>query len=203
MSKKPDRTVVRNAAYSLKSVDIRERHNERKNETYYNADIDTARSHLNVHFCRYQFPDGTPVTYEQRFNQLIAAGTIVKRGLKDDANVIDELVYDVNTAYFEENGGYEFVKKFYEEAYRLAVKEVGSEDYILSAVMHADEKNVGLSEQLGHDVYHYHLHVVYVPVVPKEVLWSKRCKDPALVGTVKEVIPQISHSKKWPKEKTI
>jgi chromosome segregation ATPase len=33
------------------------------------------------------------------------------------------------------------------------------------------------------------------------VLWTKRCKDPALVGTVKEVIPQISHSKKWPRAK--
>lgn len=28
-------------------------------------------------------------------------------------------------------------------------------------------------------------------------LWSKRCKDPELRGTVKEVIQQISHSKKW------
>jgi myosin heavy subunit len=69
-------------------------------------------------------------------------------------------------------------------------------------VLHADERNSALSEKLGYDVYHYHLHVVYVPVVEKEVLWSKRCKDPALVGTVKEVIPQISHSKKWPKIKT-
>ena len=54
-----------------------------------------------------------------------------------------------------------------------------------------------MSEQLGEDVYHYHLHVVYVPVVKKEILWSKRCKDPALRGTVKEVITQVSRSKKW------
>jgi len=125
----------------------------------------------------------------------------VKRGLKADAKVFDELVFDVNTAYFEENGGYDFAKKFYEEAYRLAVDKIGGEGYILSAVMHADEKNTALSGQLGRDVYHYHLHVVYVPVVQKEVLWSKRCKDPALIGTVKEVIPQISHSKKWPRFK--
>jgi predicted nuclease with TOPRIM domain len=46
-------------------------------------------------------------------------------------------------------------------------------------------------------VYHYHLHVVYIPVVQKDILWSKRCKDPALRGTVKERIIQISHSKKW------
>ncbi len=31
----------------------------------------------------------------------------------------------------------------------------------------------------------------------KEVRWTKKCKDKALVGTVKEVIHQISHSKKW------
>ena len=39
--------------------------------------------------------------------------------------------------------------------------------------------------------------MVYVPVVEKQILWSKRCKDPALVGTVKETIMQVSHSKKW------
>ena len=31
----------------------------------------------------------------------------------------------------------------------------------------------------------------------KEILWSKRCKDPELRGTVKAVVNQISHSKKW------
>lgn len=63
--------------------------------------------------------------------------------------------------------------------------------------MHADERNQGMSKALGYDVWHYHLHVVYVPVVEKQILWSKRCKDPALVGTVKETVMQISHSKKW------
>ena len=43
----------------------------------------------------------------------------------------------------------------------------------------------------------YHLHVVYVPVVEKQILWSKRCKDKALVGTVKETVMQVSRSKKW------
>ncbi|MEG1669152.1 hypothetical protein, partial [Chryseobacterium sp.] len=75
------------------------------------------------------------------------------------------------------------------------------EQYILSAVMHADERNKSLSEELGKDVFHYHLHVVYIPVVEKKVLWSKRCKDKALIGTAKEVITQVSHSKKWSSEK--
>ncbi len=31
----------------------------------------------------------------------------------------------------------------------------------------------------------------------KQILWSKRCKDEALRGTVKETITQVSRSKKW------
>ncbi len=86
---------------------------------------------------------------------------------------------------------------FYEDAYKAAIEIVGGEQYILSAVMHADERNRAMSEALGQDVFHYHLHVVYVPVVEKQILWSKRCKDKSLVGTVKETIMQVSSSKKW------
>ena len=63
--------------------------------------------------------------------------------------------------------------------------------------MHADERNRAMSDALGQDVYHYHLHVVYLPVVEKQILWSKRCKDETLRGTVKEIIQQVSMSKKW------
>ena len=63
--------------------------------------------------------------------------------------------------------------------------------------MHADEINRAMTEALSREVYHYHLHVVYVPVVEKQILWSKRCKDKALVGTVKETVMQVSRSKKW------
>ena len=67
----------------------------------------------------------------------------------------------------------------------------------MSAVMHADERNRAMSEKLGEDVYHYHLHVVYIPVVEKKIRWTKRCKDKSLVGKVKETIMQVSMSKKW------
>ncbi len=113
------------------------------------------------------------------------------------------MVFDVNTSYFDEHGGYDYSKDFFAEAYRMAVQEVGGEQYILSAVMHADERNKSLSEEFGRDIFHYHLHVVYIPVVEKEIRWSKRCKDKALIGTVKEVIHQVSHSKKWASVKAI
>ncbi len=130
-------------------------------------------------------------------------GTISTKGLKDDAVHFNELLFDVNTTYFEERGGYEYATEFFAKAYDYAVQKVGGEQYILSAVMHADERNSAVSEQFGKDVYHYHLHVIYVPVVQKEVKWSKRCKDKSLVGTVKEVITQVSHSKKWASHKEI
>lgn len=122
---------------------------------------------------------------------------ISTRGLKADAEKFGELIFDVNSAYFYNHGGYEFAKQFYADAYKAAIDIVGGEQYILSAVMHADERNRAMSEALGKDVYHYHLHVVYIPVVEKQILWSKRCKDKSLVGTVKETIMQVSMSKKW------
>ena len=44
------------------------------------------------------------------------------------------------------------------------------------------DSNRAMSEALGEDVYHYHLHVVYIPVVEKQILGSKRCKDESLRG---------------------
>ena len=189
-----DRTFARNR--NLKEADIgrAQRHNERENEAYSNVDIITERSDYNVHFKE------PSADYAEMFAQMLEEGTISTRGLKKDAYHYGELVFDVNSAYFHNHGGYEFAKKFYEDAYRAAIDIVGGEQYILSAVMHADERNRAMSEALGQEVYHYHMHVVYVPVVEKEILWSKRCKEEALRGTIKEVIQQVSQSKKWASE---
>ena len=182
---------VRNANLTDKQIGNAQRHNEREKESYTNPDIVPERTAMNVH---YKQPTDS---YAGMFAAMEQEGVISTRGLKDDAKKYGELIFDVNTAYFDNNGGYEFARQFYADAYRAAVKIVGGEQYILSAVMHADERNRAMSEALGRDVYHYHLHVVYIPVVEKKVLWTKRCKDPALVGTVKETIIQVSSSKKW------
>lgn len=79
---------------------------------------------------------------------MVESGGISLRGLKADAKVFDEFVFDVNSSYFDTHGGYEYAKAFFTEAYRLAVNEAGGEQYVLSAVMHADERNKALSEQL-------------------------------------------------------
>ena len=182
-------TVVRNNPQSRSEVGAVERHNERKNETYSNVDVVVEQSHNNIFFKRCED------TYLQTFDKMVADKIISTRGLKDDAHIMGEMIFDVNTRYFEENGGYEFAKKFYEDAYKFAVNLVGDERYIISSVMHADERNKALSDELKKDVFHYHLHIVYVPVVEKEIYFSKRSKDKA--GQLKEVINQVSHSKKW------
>ena len=185
------RTSARNAKLADADVSKTQGHNEREKESYSNQDIVPERTPMNVHF-------KTPTAgYTEMFEQMVADGTISTRGLKADADKFGELVFDVNSAYFYNHGGYDFAKQFYEDAYKAAVKIVGGEQYILSAVMHADERNRAMSDALGQDVYHYHLHVVYVPVVEKEIKWTRRCKDPSLVGTVKERIMQVSMSKKW------
>ena len=165
-----DRTVARNQDLPTPDdVAKIQEHNEREKDSYSNQDIVPERTPLNVHF-------KTPTDdYVKMFEQMEQDGVISTRGLKPDAIKYGELA----------------------DAYKAAVEIVGGEQYILSAVMHADEHNRAMSEALGEDVYHYHLHVVYIPVVEKQILWSKRCKDEALRGTVKETITQVSRSKKW------
>jgi hypothetical protein len=185
------RTNARNMRLTAARIGNAQQHNEREKGSYVNQDIVPERTRLNIHFKK------PTAGYAEMFEQMKEDGIISTRGLKEDAFLYGELVFDVNTAYFHNHGGYDFAKQFYTDAYKSAIEIVGGEQYILSAVMHADERNRAMSDALGQDVYHYHLHVVYLPVVEKQILWSKRCKDESLRGTVKEIIQQVSMSKKW------
>ncbi len=162
---KTDRCFVRNEGYARGKISSLEKHNERENEHYGNGDVRLDRSDMNVH---YKSCEGS---YLAAFDKLVADGTVSTWNLKHDSKIIDEFIFDVNTEFFERNGGYDFAKKFYGDCYRFAASEAGGEEYVISAVMHADERNKEVSERLGRDVYHYHLHVMYVPVVDKEIRW--------------------------------
>ena len=190
-TQKPDMSCARVQQYQSSNIGPAERHNERKNASYDNINVVPERIPLNVH---YKNPGNE--SYMEILRRMEADDLVSTRGLRQDATLFDEIVIDVNTMYFERNGGYEYAKAFYEEAFHFVEEKFGSE-YVISAVMHADEINKAASDDLGKDVYHYHLHVIVLPVVEKEIRWSKRCKDPELRGTVKEVVHQISHSKKW------
>ena len=159
-----------------------------------NVDLEQTKNNVYYKTCN--------TTYNERLKELINENKVSLRGLKDNAKVFDELILDINSDYFEKHGGYDFAKKFYEEAYHFAEKEYGT-DNIISAVMHADEQNIALTEKYGKPIYHYHLHVIALPVVKKEIKYSKRTKDKSLVGKVKETIMQVSHSKKWKSQKAL
>ena len=177
-TQKPDMSCARVVQYKASGLDKIYRHNERRNESYGNENVITEMSRYNIHF-----KDPGDETYTEIFRRLEAEGVISTRGLREDATLLDEIIIDVNTQYFEDHGGYEYAKRFYEEAYHFIEKKFGTE-HVVSAVMHADELNTEVSERLGKDVYHYHLHAMVIPVVEKEIRWSK-------------VIHQVSHSKKW------
>jgi len=151
------KSVVCNQGYARAAVSHVERHNERKNENYSNLEVVLAQTPNNVHF------KACVGTYLSTFDKMLKDGEISTRGLKlndtgakPESSIVAEMIFDVNTEYFETGheshgyaNGYDFATAFYAEAYKMAVAKVGDEKYILSAVMHADERNKGLSEQLG------------------------------------------------------
>ena len=112
-----DRTVARNQDLETPDdVAKVQEHNEREKDSYNNQDIVPERTALNVH---YKAPTDD---YVKMFEQMEQDGVISTRGLKPDAVKYGELVFDVNSAYFYNHGGYEFAKQFYADAYRAAVE---------------------------------------------------------------------------------
>jgi hypothetical protein len=193
------------------------RHNERVDEVHKNPNIIQSQSHLNFHFKQCLDDNGNAISYAQAYKNMIDKGTIVERGLRDDATRLTNLIFDVNSDYFHQNGGHEFAKKYFTDAYNLACEMAGGERYIVSAVIHADEINLEATERIGtayykknkdgtkeidipktikkgEPVWHYHMHVTTVPVVEKKIKFRKGHER---AGEVKEVIAQVSHSKKW------
>ena len=193
---KANYSVTRVETYTKTSITKAERQNERKNKSYSNMNVDLTQTHNNIHYKKCE------TTYNEKLKEMLNSGQVSLRGLRANAKLFDELIFDINSDYFEKHGGYEFAKEFYEKAFHFAEQEMGT-DNIISAVMHADELNTALTEEYGKPIYHYHLHVVALPVVRKEVKWTKKCKDKSLVGTTKEVINQVSHSNKWKSEQVL
>ena len=170
MDKKTNYSVARVETYTKTSITKAERHNERKNKSYSNMNVDLEQTPNNVHYKRCE------TTYNEKLKEMLDSGQVSLRGLRANAKLFDELIFDINSDYFEKHGGYEFAKEFYERAFHFAEQEMGT-DNIISAVMHADELNTALTAEYGKPIYHYHLHVVALPVVKKEVKWTKKCKD--------------------------
>ena len=111
------RTNARNMRLTAARIGNAQQHNEREKGAYVNQDIVPERTRLNVHF---KEPTGS---YAEMFQKLKEDGVISTRGLKEDAFLYGELVFDVNTAYFHNHGGYDFTKQFYTDAYKSAIEK--------------------------------------------------------------------------------
>ena len=105
--------VARIKQYTSAKIGACERHNERKNESYGNVNVDPERIPMNVHF-----KDPGQESYMDILRRMEQSSSVSTRGLRQDAKLFDELVFDVNTLYFEEHGGYDFAVRFYEEAWK-------------------------------------------------------------------------------------
>jgi len=62
--------------------------------------FDLTQTLNNVHYKRCKS------TYNERLKEMINDGQILLRGLKDNTKVFDEIIFDINSDYFEQNGGY-------------------------------------------------------------------------------------------------
>ena len=99
------RTSARNARMKDADIGNAQAHNEREKSSYVNQDIVPERTQYSVHF-------KTPTAgYKEMFEQMRSDDAISTRGLKADAEKFGELIFDVNSAYFFNHGGYEFAKQ--------------------------------------------------------------------------------------------
>lgn len=111
---KANYSVARVETYTKTSITKAERHNERKNKSYSNMNVDLTQRPNNIHYKRCE------TTYNEKLKELIDNAQVSLRGLKDNAKIFDELIFDINSDYFEKHGGYEFAKEFYEKAFHFA-----------------------------------------------------------------------------------
>lgn len=189
--------VARVGQYTRSAARAIQNHNDRKRQSYKNPDIIPERSEMNQHLVGQDKKSYTAI-----FDKMVDDKQISTSGLKADAVIFNEILHDVNSEYWlsYEQHGYsspeEFATAYFKTCLEFDQKKFGT-DKVISAVIHYDEINRPLTEKYGFPVYHYHMHVIAIPTVIKEKKWTKRCKDPKLIGTVKERIIQVSDSKFW------
>ena len=99
MSKKTNYSVARVETYTKTSITKAERHNERKNKSYSNMNVDLEQTQNNIHYKRCE------TTYNEKLKELLDKGQVSLRGLKENAKLFDELIFDINSDYFEKHGG--------------------------------------------------------------------------------------------------
>lgn len=79
--------------------------------------VDLEQTLNNVHYKRGE------TTYNEKLKELLDNGQVSLRGLRANAKLFDELIFDINSDYFEKHGGYEFAKEYYEKLSKMTKEE--------------------------------------------------------------------------------
>lgn len=95
-------SVIRVEKISAEGAQKTERHNERKNESYANLNVDTERIARNVHF-----KDTGGLTYNEYFQRLIDDGKISTRGQKAGSTIFKERLAHIQERIEAEQVRYE------------------------------------------------------------------------------------------------
>ena len=131
------------------AVPLVERHNERRNHNYTNKDIDHSRTHEN-----YAIKAPQADSYEKEFYRIKEAynlkGNLRLTGEKQ-STILCEFIITSDKEFFDRIGD-ERTKQFFLDTYRFAANKVGGDEFIVSAVVHMDEKTP-------------HMHLTFIPTV--------------------------------------
>lgn len=137
-----------------------ERHNERRNKNYSNKDIDPSRTHENYHL-----KEPTAESYEKEFYRIRGEynlkGNLRLTG-KKQSTILCEFVITSDKTFFDRLGK-ERTKQFFRDAYRFVMHKVGGEQFVVSAVVHMDEKTP-------------HMHVAFIPTIVGKDKKGNRCR---------------------------
>ena len=139
--------IIRNANYKRDNLAGLYKHNERKNTNYSNKDINKNNSINNYSIKKCN------TTYSKAIKQLIKENDLKCR-ITSYTNLVCEFIITSDKEFFNSIGEDE-TKRYFQTAYNFVANYKGlGEKYIISAKVHMDESTP-------------HLHLVFVPVVPK------------------------------------
>lgn len=137
--------IIRNEKYTRSSLMGIYRHNERKNTSYTNKNINHQNTYKNYAIKK------CDTNYLKKFDQIRQENNL-KGWIKKNSNVVCEYIITSDSEYFNSIGEEE-TQRFFETAYNFvkSYKNLG-EEYILSANVHLDEATP-------------HMHLTFMPVV--------------------------------------
>lgn len=137
--------IIRNEKYTRSNLMGIYRHNERKNTSYTNKNINHQNTYKNYAIKKCN------TNYLKKFDQIRQENDL-KGWIKKNSNVVCEYIITSDSEYFNSIGKEE-TQRFFKTAFNFvkSYKNLG-EKYILSANVHLDEATP-------------HLHLVFIPVV--------------------------------------